>query len=188
MKLRSLMFTLLVGLLFVGFTSCDDDEPVEENEEEVITTMTVTLTPVNGGDAVTLNFLDLDGDGGNAPTISGGSLAANTSYNTTIDLLNESEDPAESITEEVEEEADEHQFFFQVTGGLNLSFSYSDADSDGNPIGLETLMVTGDASSGSLRVTLRHEPDKNGTDVKIGDITNAGGETDIEVDYPITIQ
>ena len=34
---------------------------------------------------------------------------------------------------------------------------------------------------GQFTVTLRHEPDKSAQGVSAGDITNAGGETDIEV-------
>lgn len=187
MKMKYLMFaSLLAGALFV--TSCDNDDPEPESEEEVITTLTMTFSPVSGGSDVVFQFQDPDGDGGNAPTITNGTLAANTGYSVSIGLLNESEDPAEDIGEEVAEEADEHQFFFQVTNGLNLSFAYSDVDSEGNPIGLETLFTAGDPSTGTLRVILRHEPDKNATDVSIGDITNAGGETDIEVDFDVTIQ
>ncbi|HBK71516.1 MAG TPA: type 1 periplasmic binding fold superfamily protein, partial [Flavobacteriaceae bacterium] len=35
---------------------------------------------------------------------------------------------------------------------------------------------------------LRHEPNKSASGVSDGDITNAGGETDIEVIFNITVQ
>ncbi len=180
------MILLMGSLLF--FSSCKDDDPVPENEEELITTLQLVLTPDGGGTTATLKFQDLDGDGGTAPTITADKLAANTTYTGTITLLNESESPAEDITVEVKEEGAEHQFFYATTAGLNISFAYNDQDSDGNPIGLDFTLVTGDASTGTLRVTLRHEPDKTATDVSIGDITNAGGETDIEVDFDVTIE
>ena len=44
-----------------------------------------------GAVPVVLSFTDLDGDGGNAPVINGGTLQANTTYTGTIDLLNEAE-------------------------------------------------------------------------------------------------
>ena len=47
-----------------------------------------------------------------------GPLAANTVYNGTMEILNELESPAEDVTEEIEEEADEHQFFFGVTNSI----------------------------------------------------------------------
>ncbi|MCH2081856.1 MAG: type 1 periplasmic binding fold superfamily protein [Saprospiraceae bacterium] len=188
MKLRSLMFSLLVGLLFIGFTSCNDD-PEEEPEEELITNMNLIFTPISGGDALTFTFEDLDGqDGGNAPIITGATLTASTSYSVFIELFNEAETPTKNIGDEVAEEADEHQFFFQVSGSLNLSVAYSDTDNQGNPIGIETLMTTGDPSSGTLNVTLRHEPNKNAENVSAGDISNAGGSTDIEADFDVRIE
>ena len=56
----------LLSILFIAsilFTSCDNDDPEPVNEEEVITTMTATLTPVSGGGIIVLKTQDLDGDG-----------------------------------------------------------------------------------------------------------------------------
>jgi hypothetical protein len=142
---------------------------------------------VGGGTAVVMSFRDLDGDGGDAPVITGATLSANTSYTGTLDLLNEAETPVEVITEEIEEEDDEHQFFFQ-TNIAGLSVSYEDQDGDGNPVGLATSLTTTDAGSGTLTIILRHEPEKNAAGVKDGDPTNAGGETDIEVSFPVDVQ
>ena len=114
-------------------------------------------------------------------------LAANTTYMGTITLLNEQEDPAEDITEEVEEEALEHQFFFQTTVS-GLSVSYNDEDSEGNPIGLSTNVTTTNSGSGTLTITLRHQPDKSAANVSDGDITNAGGETDISVTFDVLVE
>jgi hypothetical protein len=177
--------TLLI-LLFASLTivSCKKDEPETPeipNEEELITTLSVTLTPDGGGDTVTLTFQDLDGDGGNDPDITVSPLAANTQYSATVELLNETENPAEDITEEVEGEAEEHQFFY-------MTIEYADADGNGQPIGLATVISTGDAESGTFTITLRHEPDKDAAGVEDGDISNAGGETDIEVTFDIEVE
>ena len=43
-----------------------DITPEPINEEEVITTMTVTLVPDGGGTEIVLSFQDLDGDGPDA--------------------------------------------------------------------------------------------------------------------------
>lgn len=181
----SFMLTLVFSLLFLN--SCKDDDPIDENDEEVITTLIYTLTPTSG-DMVTLTFTDLDGDGGNDPVITGGTLQANMSYTGALDLKNESESPAESITEEIEAEQEDHQFFFSTGGGLDLTVAYNDQDASGNPLGLSTNLSTGAASSGTLSVTLRHQPDKSASGVKGGDISNAGGETDIEVTFDVDIQ
>lgn len=101
--------------------------------------------------------------------------------------MNESESPAEDITEEIEEEDDEHQFFFTSSVG-GWSVSYDDADGEGNPVGLATKLTTTGAGSGSLTVILRHEPDKSASGVAGGSITNAGGETDIEVTFDVEVK
>ncbi|AZJ31522.1 hypothetical protein SAMN05444344_2065 [Tenacibaculum mesophilum] len=184
-KLLAILFTSALAI-----TSCSsDDNPVPVNEEEVITTVTVKLTPQGGGDTVTLQSKDLDGDGPNDPVVTGGTLAANTTYNGEITLLNELEDPAENITEEVAEEADEHQFFYNVTGGIASTFSYAgDNDANGNPVGINFTVATGAAGSGNYVFILRHEPNKGASGVKEGDITNAGGETDVQVSFKVEIQ
>ena len=67
-------------------------------------------------------------------------------------------------------------------------FAYADQDNNGNPIGLSFELTTGDAGNESYTITLRHEPDKTASGVSGGDITNAGGETDIEVVFDITVE
>ena len=61
-------------------------------------------------------------------------------------------------------------------------------DEDGNPIGVQFTLATTTAASGSLTITLRHEPMKTASGVRNGDITNAGGETDVQAVFPITVQ
>jgi len=152
--MTKLNITWLASLAIILFAfSCNDDNIVTPPGEEIITTLNFTLTPENGGDAVVLSFNDPDGDGGNAPTITVENLAANTNYDGAITLSNESVTPTEDITAEVQEEDDEHQFFFDTTVG-----------------------------------ELRHQPNKSGDNVASGDITNAGGETDIEVTFDVTIE
>jgi hypothetical protein len=189
--MKKFNFLLVIGALSLLFiTSCKKDtpeDPVIPNEEEVITTLHFTLTPDGGGTPVVLSFTDLDGDGGNSPVITEGTLDANATYNGSLELLNEIEDPADDITKEVEEEAVDHQFFFQTSvSGLNIT--YNDLDSNGNPLGLATIMNTTGTGTGTITVTLRHEPNKEASGVSMGDITNAGGETDIEVTFNVEIQ
>lgn len=189
--LKHLSYLLIASLIFVSCSDDDDNNNIPDpvNEEEVITTVTATLTPAGGGTVVTLQSQDLDGDGPDAPVITiSGNLAANTTYSGSLDLLNETESPAESVTEEIEEEALEHQFFFDVSNDL-FSVAYDDMDADGNPIGLD-FIVTTDATTGTeaFTITLRHEPSKDAAGVSAGDITNAGGETDVEVTFNVTVQ
>ncbi|MGC6525904.1 MAG: type 1 periplasmic binding fold superfamily protein [Flavobacteriaceae bacterium] len=194
--MKKSIFLIPLLILALIFTGCSkDDPPAPVNEEELITTMTVTLSPVGGGSDIILKTVDMDGDGGNEPVITVNgvtgnevSLTVGTSYEGSIELLNESEDPAEDITEEVQEEAEEHQFFYTASSSLDVTTNYEDEDGDGNPIGVEFILVANAVSSGDLTFTLRHKPNKSAAGVSNGDITNAGGETDITETFSITIE
>lgn len=178
----------LIATLVVFFTSCDKD-PEIVNEEELITTLEYTLTPRDGGDVVILSFRDLDGDGGNAPIINSGRLKSGKTYDGVLNLFNESLTPADIITEEIASEDEEHQFFFDVSTSIasNLIISYNDKDAGNNPIGLRSIVTTNGTGMGTIKITLRHEPNKTASGVAAGLITNAGGETDIEVSFNVSV-
>lgn len=178
---------MLSSLFFLACKKDEPNDPVIPNEEEIITTLNYILTPMGGGSPVILTFRDLDGDGGNPPSITHGILDTNTTYIGSIELLNELENPVGNITEEVEEESNDHQLFYQSTIP-QLVIEYADSDLNNNPIGLATELRTENSSSGNITVTLRHKPDKSASGVSSGSITNAGGETDIEVTFKIDVQ
>ncbi|WP_299781548.1 type 1 periplasmic binding fold superfamily protein [uncultured Formosa sp.] len=168
------------------FTSCssDDDTPEIVNEEEVITTLTVTLVPSGTGEVVTLQTQDLDGDGPDDPVITvSGNLTSGETYQGSIVLLNETIDPAEDVTEEVEEESDDHQFFYTIGSSLDVTTAYTSYDEDGNPLGTEFTLTTGAASSGNLTFTLIHQPTKPNSG-----LSDAGGETDAEATFSVTVE
>ncbi len=175
--------------LSVVFTSCEKDDHDHDNEEELITTLIYTLSASSGN--VVMTFRDLDGDGGNKPVVTTvGNLLSGQEYIGSISVLNESVTPAVNITDEIEDEALEHQFFYAITGALSgkVNINYDDADSNNKPLGLKTKLLATTPGQGKLKVTLRHEPNKSGNGVANGDITNAGGETDIEVEFDIEVK
>ncbi len=150
--------------------------------------MIYTLIDTLNNDTVILSFHDLDGDGGDPPIITSGVLTANASYIGLLQLFNETVSPVLDIGAEIEEEADEHQFFYLLENNLDAIVTYSDFDSNGYPVGLHTVFSSASVSSGQLTIILRHEPDKSAPGVSDGDIENAGGETDIQVSFQISIQ
>ena len=183
--MKTMKTSAFYALLTLAMLGCSDDDTTPEiiNEDELITTVILTLTP-ESGDQVVLTTVDLDGDGPDEPvTTVVGNFSQNTQYQGAVQFLNETEDPAEDITQEVIEEADEHQVFYTISEGLNIQTTYEDQDSQGNPLGVQITLSTGTASEGSLTVTLRHEP------VKPNDgLESAGGETDISTSFDVSIQ
>ena len=181
--------TLLLALLLaapLAFTACsDDDDPEPEEDNELITTVTYALTPAAGSTApaVTITWEDLDGAGGTAPVITGGPLAlrAGTTYTGTITLLDKTKTPAADITAEVREEDEDHLFTYEPAPAGLLTVTRTDKDSKNLEVGLTTRLVTTTAATGTLKITLRHQPGtKNGT---------AGpGDTDVDATVPVTVQ
>ena len=189
-KMKFYALALITALTFSSCTK-DDVTPEPVNEEELITTVTAIYTPEGGGTAITLQYKDLDGEGANAPVIDvSGNFERNKTYNGVVTFKNELANPAEDITAEVIEEGDEHQVFYQKTGTLN-AFTYGTAssnfDKSGKPLGLQSVFTTTGAANGTLKITLRHEPNKSAANVASGDITNAGGSTDAEVTFTISV-
>ncbi len=188
-KLLKLFMLVALAIAAISISSCSSDDPEPVNEEELITTVRVTFTNTqNASDVAVATFTDIDGPGGNDGTTVNPTLSANSTYTVTIEFINESETPAEDITEEVEEEDLDHQVFFLPGSGLNFTYAYGDEDSQGNPLGLTGTGTTGAASTGTLQVVLLHEPNKDATGASEGDPTNAGGEEDIRVSFTVTIQ
>ena len=184
--MKNLNTIKLLAVLFIStitLSSCSDshDDDDHEHGEELITTVTYTLT--SGNDVVTLTFKDLDGEGGlDGTTTISGPLKANTTYTGAVSFLNETESPTENITEEVIAEGDEHEVFYTTTVS-GLTISKTDDDKNGDPLGIETSLTTSNAATGTITIVLIHEPLKpnNGTS------TSAGGSTDAEVTFAVQI-
>jgi hypothetical protein len=193
-KIATISKTIVLSLLLGSIIACDkDDDAAPVNEEEVITTVRVTLTSsTNPNDVVTLLSKDTDADGPAQPTVTvSGQLQDNTTYNGKVTLLDETKNPADDITAEIlsdEDEKKDHQFFFEKIESLLGTFSYADQDADGNPIGINFTFASGTPSQGKLLLTLRHEPNKSGAGVSAGDKTNAAGTTDVEASFPLVVQ
>ena len=192
MKKQTFLLPLLI--LSLIFTGCSDDDDHDDhshpvNEEEVITTIEVTLS--DGTNSYVLIWEDLEGDGPDLPIITGATIPSN-SYDAEIQLYNKTLDPTDDeyvVTTEILEEDVDHQFFFNASNGLNVfDFVYVDADVDGNPIGQQFIIEDVSGAGGDLNIVLLHEPNKNADGVSDGDITNAGGDTDIDITFPIIVQ
>lgn len=138
-------------------------------------------------------------------------LRPNTTYNVTVGLLDKTQTPTFDVGAEIKERANIHSFFFQPlatstalvipaptgsdtyplpiptptpTGApLNLTVTRTDLDTNTRPlpVGLTDQFVTGAASTGYLRVVLRHQPN-------VKDGTYAPGSTDFDAGFNVRIQ
>jgi len=171
----------------------DPNAPPCENEEEVITDVILTFTPVGDGDVITATAQDPDGPGAMDLQVTGDiNLLENTEYILTLELLNSIE--GESITEEIMEEDDEHMFFFAWTEGLftdpmgdgnadnrDDAVNYNDFDENGLPVGLSTNWTTSAGiMNDTLRIVLKHQPG-----VKSATSTIDDGGTDVDLTWNV---
>ena len=83
----------------------------------------------------------------------------------------------------MEEENLAHQFFFDPTDDLDITISDLNLDDLENLLGTEFTLTAGAVSSGTLTITLVHEPTKPNEGLE-----SAGGETDIDATFVISIE
>jgi hypothetical protein len=187
----------LVALLTFGFASCESEDPEKENDGEVITDVTLMFQELNASNALVgsvLSFKASDPQGievGKTPTIQSISLAKGKKYQMTIEVTNAIK--GEDITQEILTEAAAHQFFFlgQVFDSSFFSIQYADAG--GVALGLKTI-VTVSSSTGTnnsnMRVVLRHDLNKSfpgASSPTFANFAQAGGETDLDITFPVIL-
>ncbi|MCX4245326.1 hypothetical protein [Paraliomyxa miuraensis] len=190
----------------------DEHGHEHDHESEVITTVRLTFAPQGGADAVVASFTDPDGDGGMSGSADPIALMAGTTYDLRVEFLNELEDPAEDITAEIEEEAEEHQVLISGTAvegpataadpQTPVLHAYADTESryganaegEDLPVGLAHTITARTVGTGTFVVMLRHLPELNGAPQKEADLAAmlaAGealpGDVDALVEFELTV-
>lgn len=138
-------------------------------------------------------------------------LKPNTTYDASLTMLDKTQDPVFNVSDEIKDRANYHLFFYQplptadsyvippptgsdvypepiptpVPDGDPLDLSVTITDHDTNnpplPVGLESEFKTGAASSGWLRIVLRHQPN-------VKDGTYDPGSSDMDIGFNVSIQ
>ncbi len=214
--LKRLSFWSLLTVSLISISCSNDDEvPHEENDLEIITDIKLIFTnELDANDVVEARAEDPDGEGvEELEVLDAINLDANKTYILTFDIENhlaEEEEEEEheeeehghshgfDITEEIEEEAEEHQIFFSFTndafsnplGNGNIdnasdAINYNDFDENQNPLGLSTTWTTesSQVSGGTFTVRLQHQPD-----IKTSSSGANDGDTDFELEFVLNIQ
>lgn len=195
---------LLAGIIF-AIQACKNEDPQPENIPELITKVVLSFSPEGGGSIVKVTATDPDGGGVQDMVVDGPiNLLKNTQYTLSLELINELYLPGDddyNITAAVEEEGEEHQFFFSFSEGTFFSpvgignikenetstsgsINYSDADSSGLPIGIVTSWTTANSISSdkSFRVILKHQPE-----LKSSTSSSLDGESDIDITFMLNV-
>jgi hypothetical protein len=182
------------AMVALALAACGDDDNTgpDPGETELITRVTIALTPAAGGATQTAVINDPDGNGPTAPSAPSltFALAPGATYNGAIALENAS-DPSNivDITEEVEAEKEAHRFFYTPAGltGVTIPDASLDQDANNAPVGLtfQVVVEPGAATgqNGTIRVVLSHydvEPK--------GDGSTPSDETDVDVTFAASVQ
>lgn len=168
----------ILGTLLLTVACEKDKDNAPNNEQELITTVRLRFT--NGSNTLVFNARDTDGDGGLAPVIDPIRLAPNTPYNLEVSFWDESKTPAVELTAEVRNEGTDHLICLTASGALPDPIN-PDKDANGKPLGLNSQLTTAATGNGTLKVILKHLPNKLGT------APCSTGETDVETTFQVTI-
>ncbi|HML56784.1 MAG TPA: hypothetical protein PKA85_00315 [Ferruginibacter sp.] len=171
----------------VALTSCSKDNE-ESNDEELITTVALSFTPVGGGTTNTFQFRDVDGPGGNPPVIDEIVLSPGMAYNMSVRGLNESVTPTEDITIEINNESTSHRFYHLPSAASGIVVDNLNTDGNGITLGVTGRVTTGVASTGTYRVVLRHygatPPDK----VEADPVDSPKSSSDIDITFSARVE
>jgi hypothetical protein len=183
------------SVALVALAACNDNPaaPIEGGgDPENISRVTVTLTPVGSGTAVSSVRVDPDGSQLPLPVAAAqGTLALTKgkTYDGVIALRNDV-DPNNvvDISEEVRKEANFHRFFYTLScAGVTVPVSSLDLDTQtpAQPVGIHFQVVV-DANAPSttdctLHVELHH------FEAAKGDGTGPTFDTDLDLTFPVTV-
>ncbi len=184
-KSIQIVASILLATLVLS-PGCKKEKPEEDNETEVITTVELTIKDsANTSNSKTFVWEDSDGDGGNAPNrIDSILIDKSKTYITEIKILDKTKNPVEDITEEIKEEANDHQMYYSLSPATGVALSITDKDGNNLPLGLNTKMVVGATAVGkkTLNLILKHKPG-----AKAANDASSVGETDVDITFPMRI-
>ncbi|MDF2158083.1 hypothetical protein [Algoriphagus sp. CAU 1675] len=200
MRLFNRLSVIALLSLSFGFLSCESEDPVMENEGEVITDVNLNFTELDdSGNPVglTFTFNASDSEGieiGGSPVVQTVTLTKGKTYRMEIEVKNTIEN--EDITEEILEEAAEHQFYFLGTAfvGSSAPLTYIYDDESGELIGVRGIVTVEEFpgfNNAEMRIVLRHDLDKNypgADDPNFENFVLAGGETDLDIRFPLVLE
>lgn len=178
---KSILMAMIAMAMMAG---CKKDEPSPVEDNENLTTVKLKFT--ESGTTSTFTFKDLDGAGGNPPTIDKISLKPNKIYTLVIEILDESKMPISIISDAIYEERDQHLFEYVPSPATILAIMTTDKDTRGLPVGLTASVKTSATGTGKLQVVLHHQPPINGKIVKDG--TFKIGSIDFDGTYDVEVK
>ena len=182
------------ALLLLTFASCKkDDKTPAPVEQELITTVRLRFTDT--ADKQTALFYTYKVENGFNNTTPGTiridtiRLSAGKTYRVETDLFNDKAVSADRTLEEIFRERDQHLFLYisdpaSGPGTVNPIPGTGITDFQNKPFNQEIEMAAAGSGSSKLRVLLIHEPTNKAAQTPEA----AGGETDVDVTFPVIVK
>ena len=168
--------TMTLSLLLLACEKAPKPDAAPKNEAELITTVVLHFKD-SLMSTQTFRWSDLDGPGGQDPLIDTIKLQALKAYDLSLDFLDESKTPTDTITNEIEAEGTNHLIYFESVMS-QLFIQTKDKDANGLALGLKSYWQILGPGTGQVRVVLKHQ-----VGIKNGDPNL--GETDTEIMLPV---
>ena len=186
--MKAFIIRCLIFLFFAVVISACRKNRGESNDEEILTTFTLTFIPTTGGTPLIFEYDDPDGPGGVNPSQDEIILAANKSYEVSVQLLNKTTNPDADITTEIIDESDAHRFYYEPSAGSNINVTDLDLDTDGLPLGITSTWSTTSAATGIMKITLRHYPGNPPGKLASDAVNSSKSVTDVEIEFATRVE
>lgn len=175
------LFPIIIAITLFGISSCEK-HPEEHRAIRLISFRGETSDHFFG---MGCNSIEND----SMMTVWASGLLPGRTYDSWVgfDFADHSQMSGPMLNAYIVADAENHQVFYRISEGLDMTITYDDTDGHGNPLGIRTRLTTGQPSSGQLTITLIHSPNKFADVVSDGDITNAGGTVDFECTFDVEI-
>lgn len=183
-----LSLSLVMGLFFLN--GCKKEGggllPEELTSLEITFTPIADETPLKLGTVIDPTVFKFKVIEGNDPEleITGPNLYKDVNYAYFIRVLDETNAPdiVINLTDEIVDEGESHLICFDEIGSSNIVFSNQSNDISGKKLGIFGNVVVNEAGAYKLKVTLKHNPNKNAANP-----CNTG-ETDIEATFDFDVE
>lgn len=194
-KIITITTVASLALLMSCKKSEDATNPIINTPQEQITTVILNgynhNNPTDSTFIIHVKWEDLDGNGGNTPAIDSLVLDTGITYDVKVLLLDKTKTPYDTISNEVLELRDMHQFFYTPSATLVGKVGIARMDLDNNnpplPVGLQTQwqIISSPAYPlpviGSVNIVLSHYDG-------IPKTAFPSPESDIDVTFPVTLK
>lgn len=196
-KIKSNLILLLIStaLSMFGCQKDDPKKPTSNTPQEQITT--VILKGFNHDDPsdslhqFMIKWEDLDGDGGNPPSIDSLILDTGYEYHINLIIIDKTKTPFDTVSKKIEDLKNVHQFFYtpsaELEGKMGVEIDEFDSNNPPLPFGMEVhLHITSDSLYklpviGKLNIVLSHYDG-------IPKTAKPSPESDIDINIPVRLK